>query len=212
MLLSWWRRSCLDDLGPSAGAAAGPPPLWPFNDLSVFIEPVLGLEAADPVQVVGGESEGEQHGLLHDPHHPKEPTAQVGEGPLERRVRRLDDLPASHADPPGGGPERDGLPPGELLGHGGQDAVAATPGVHVDERHGPGLAHGLGERPASQEPRAEWAAPPGSPVGVRTGVPGEPPLGALVELGLVLQLLHLRGTAGRDRQVPQLKGSKAENS
>src|SRR2546421_5363132 len=88
------------------------------------VQAMFRLEGPDAIEVVGGEREPEQHRHLNEAHNPEEPAAEISEGVLEGRVGRLDDLTACHANPPRRGPERNGLPPGQLDRHRRQDPLA----------------------------------------------------------------------------------------
>jgi hypothetical protein len=71
---------------------------------------LLRSEAADPVEVVGGEGEPEQEGDLHPgPKTRKKPRARLVKEPWRPRVHRLDRLTAIHRDRPGTSAEGDPL-------------------------------------------------------------------------------------------------------
>src|ERR1039458_8468361 len=102
-------------LGPSA---------WRTFALSL-----LGPETANPIEVVRGHREAEQHGHLELTKHSKEPPGEIDEGTFEGGVDRLHHLTATHRDPPGGRAEWDLLEERQLGRTRGQNARATDPHV-----------------------------------------------------------------------------------
>jgi hypothetical protein len=127
----------LDDVSPRAAAPLG------HLRLRLLFCALLCPERTDPIEVVPGDREAEQQGHLRSPEHPEELTGEVGEGPFQRSIGRLDYLPTAHGQAPCGRPERDPLPPRQLRRHCCQRPRAATLTAWVDRDEGDGLTKGI---------------------------------------------------------------------